>query len=142
MTETVRLLSISTEQLDQMRFLPPVAQILLRATSLSKDQLDQMRWGTFGPWRGVDVIGFYGLARMFGYRKRNGDPAWETVRSQHSLVPGFPAPAFVVVLDGRRYYLFDAAVMRRWGQQTHRLNPDGSPRRLRPVRGKARPKPT
>lgn len=102
--------------------------------------LDQMRWGTYGLWRKVEVIGYYGLAVMLGYKTRSGDPAWLTVRRQHSTVEGFPPPRFIVVRAGRHYHLFDAAVMRHWGMQTRRLNPDGTPRRLRPARGKAKAK--
>lgn len=106
--------------------------------SLTGDQLEQMRWGTYGEWRGVQVIGFKGLGKMYGYKKRDGSPAWETVRTQHSTVPGFPAPRFIVVRSGRRHYLFDAETMRRFGQQTGRLAPDGTPQRLRPVPGRRR----
>lgn len=110
--------------------------------SLSAEQLERMRWGTYGLWRGVEVIGFYGLGVMYGYKKRDGTPAWETVRTQRSTVAGFPPPRFIVVHSGRRHYLFDAVVMRRFGQQTGRLAPDGTtPQRLRPVRGKTKQRP-
>lgn len=111
---------------------------VIQAPSLDQAKLEQMRWGTYGRWRGVEVVGFYGVAVMYGYKKRDGSPAWETVRSQHTLVDGFPRPRFIVVHQGRRHYLFDAEVMRRWGRQTGRLHPDGSPARLRPRRGPAK----
>ena len=111
---------------------------VIQAPTLDRAKLDQMRWGTYGTWRGVEVVGFWGIAVMFGYRKRDGSPAWERTVSQHSSVEGFPSPRFKVVHGGRGHYLFDAAVMRRWGQQTGRLHPDGSPARLKPRRGPAK----
>ena len=108
---------------------------------LTGEMLEELRHGTYGRlWRGVDVIGYPGIAAMWGMYRRDGvTPAAQTVRGLHSEHPTFPRARFTVLYGGRQYVLFAREPVRRYGMQTGRLAPDGvTPIRLRPRPGKTR----
>lgn len=106
------------------------------------DDVELMRHGTFGQLvDGVDVIGWYGIAKRLGYRTRTGAVAEQSARSMPGRVKGFPTPVFVVPLDRGcvEIALCDWAAVRAFAIRTGRLAPDGmTPLRLRPRRGRAK----
>lgn len=110
----------------------PVAKTT-RRPSRKEVALQRMRAGTYGRWRGVDVIGTPGVAVMYGYYRSDGvTPAEQSVRALARRRPGFPAPRFVVRYDGRNYNLYSREAMLRYGEQIGLIDPvTGAPKRRR-----------
>ena len=99
-----------------------------------------LRMGNYGgPWHGVELIGYTGIAILFGYQTRSGAPAENTVRKLTGT-PWFPKPRFRTGIH-RDVLLFDLDEIRTYGIRTHRLAPDGvTPQRRKPHRGPGRAK--
>lgn len=108
------------------------------------DELYAMRAGTYGQWRGVEVIGYLGIADRLGYRTRDGRIAEQTARRLWATRAGwFPGPAFTIPDGaGHNVQLFDWPAVREAAIQVDGLAPDGTPRRRRGRRGPAKTRTT
>jgi len=106
----------------------------------SPGDLELMRHGTYGLVDGIEVIGWYGIAKRLGFRTRKGGVAEQSARSMPGRAPGFPGPMFVVPAGGTiEVVLCDWPAVQQFSIRTGRLAPDGvTPLRLRPRRGRAK----
>jgi len=107
---------------------------------LTAQELYAMRLGSYGPWQGVEVIGYLGIADRLGYRTGTGAIAEQSARRLGTAPASwYPQPVFTVLAGGHRIRLFAWPAVREAAIQAGALALDGvTPQRRVRRRGKDR----